>query len=67
MSVATTDFPESSQLLFDSEIVQLREWGTERAHQRPTRTLRYLLVTGGDCLVRRSAALCACRISGRLT
>jgi hypothetical protein len=55
MSVATPDFPEIGPSLFESEIIQLREWGTRRVHPLPAEAVRCLLGTGGHCPVQLSA------------
>jgi hypothetical protein len=53
MSVVTTSSQEAKELLGNA-IVQLREWGTERAHRLPAQALRCRLGTEDDCAVRLS-------------
>ena len=55
MSAAAPDFPEIGLSLFEREIVQLREWGTERVHPLPAEAVRCLLGTNSDCHVQLSA------------
>lgn len=54
MSDVTTSPQWASDPVLRHEIVQLREWGTERAHPLPGDALRCRLGTEDDCTVRLS-------------
>ena len=54
MSVVTLSLQQIREPLLGNEIIQLREWGTERAHRLPGNALRCRLGTEDDCAVRLS-------------
>jgi len=54
MSVVTMSPQETGEPPLGNQIIQLREWGTERAHRLPAHVLRCRLGTEDDCAVRLS-------------